>query len=526
MIAMAIALSVQLPDSLPAGEQCDNALDDDGDGLIDLNDPDCDCPVIEPISRIPNPSFEDMNCCPDSRSQLHCADTWIQASEATTDYLHTCGWMGWPDLPPPLPFPDGEAVVGFRNGRGAFMDEGNPNWKEYAGACLLAPLRARNSYRFQFNIGFTNPINSPPTTVVFFGTTDCNNLPFGEGNERFGCPTNGEGWIRLGAVNVSGANNWITTSIDITPEEDIYAIAIGPDCRELSNIQDDIYYFFDNLVLAEQRDFEFKITSTGHPCADDFTLQVPEEDSLSYQWYRDGIALIGETRPQLLVKKSPGAYVARIIGPGECRITRQYSYRAPQIVTETTEIICPGESYPFQNRFLEAAGSYLDTLKSVDNCDSIVYLELQVASEFADTVEARIFEGEKYAVGPYRYYRQGSYLANLQSQQGCDSLVYLDLSFYQVYFPTAFSPDGDGVNDRFTVFGGTDLQGISSLRIFDRWGNEVYSGTDLVPNDATGGWDGQYRGQAAPNGVYVYLATLRMVDEKERNLSGSLVLMR
>ena len=283
MVAALLTVSVPGHPLLPAGERCDNAIDDDDDGLVDLNDPDCACPVIEPISRIPNPSFEDMNCCPDNRSQLHCADTWIQASEATTDYLHNCGWMGWPNLPPPLPFPDGEAVVGFRNGRGRFLEDANPNWKEYAGACLLAPLLARNAYRFQFNIGFTNPSNSPPTTVVFFGTTDCENLPFGTGNENFGCPTNGEGWIELGSVYVSGANNWITTNIDITPDEDIYAIAIGPGCRELSNIEDDIYYFFDNLILAEQREFEFRITATGHPCSEDFTLQVPEEESLHYQ---------------------------------------------------------------------------------------------------------------------------------------------------------------------------------------------------------------------------------------------------
>ena len=39
-------------------EICDNAIDDDEDGLIDLNDPDCECLVIEPVSIIPNPSFE------------------------------------------------------------------------------------------------------------------------------------------------------------------------------------------------------------------------------------------------------------------------------------------------------------------------------------------------------------------------------------------------------------------------------------------------------------------------------------
>ena len=39
-------------------EICDNAIDDDNDGLIDLNDSDCACILVEPVSLIPNPSFE------------------------------------------------------------------------------------------------------------------------------------------------------------------------------------------------------------------------------------------------------------------------------------------------------------------------------------------------------------------------------------------------------------------------------------------------------------------------------------
>ena len=173
-------------------EICDNAIDDDGDGLIDLNDPDCDCPVIAPVSLIPNPSFEDQNCCPGSRSELNCADTWIQASASTTDYLHTCGWMGWREFPPPLPFPDGEGVVGLRDGRVRNVGQ-EYDWKEYAGACLLSPLLANTSYRFRFHVGFINQEASPPMSITFFGTTDCANLPFGGTNDMIGCPTNGPG---------------------------------------------------------------------------------------------------------------------------------------------------------------------------------------------------------------------------------------------------------------------------------------------------------------------------------------------
>ena len=183
-------------------ELCENALDDDQDGLIDLNDPDCNCPIQEPVSLIANPSFEEQNCCPSNPSEMECATGWIQASEPTTDFLHLCDWLGWPGLPPPLPFPDGEGCMGFRNGVPEFEgNESNPNWKEYAGACLSSPLRAGESYRFEFYVGFTD-LNSPGTTIEFFGTPDCVNLPFGGDNPRVGCPTNTEGWFHLGTVSI------------------------------------------------------------------------------------------------------------------------------------------------------------------------------------------------------------------------------------------------------------------------------------------------------------------------------------
>jgi len=97
-------------------EICDNGIDDDMDSLIDLNDDDCQCVLIKPESLIPNPSFEEMRCCPRGRSQLSCADVWIQASAPTTDYIHNCDWKGWDEFPAPIPFPDGEAIMGFRDG--------------------------------------------------------------------------------------------------------------------------------------------------------------------------------------------------------------------------------------------------------------------------------------------------------------------------------------------------------------------------------------------------------------------------
>jgi len=504
-------------------EICDNALDDDGDGRIDLNDSDCKCPLKEPVSLIPNPSFEERSCCPQTRSQLACADTWIQASEATTDYIHTCGWMGWPNLPVPLPIPDGEACVGFRNGR--FGMEIVPNWKEYAGACLLSPLLAGTRYRFEFHIGFVDFVHSPPTSVVFYGSTDCDNLPFGIGDESFGCPTNGPGWQRLGSVSVSGSNNWIETSITITPPQDIYAIAIGPNCTELM-AEEDIYYFFDNLVLDEEAAFEFGISSQDHPCSEDFTLRVPRLDTLSYQWYKNGVALVGETAAELQVQTGSGRYEVLLNGPASCRVTRPYQHIVPTILREVNERICAGDRHTFGDRSIGKSGNYQATFKSIDNCDSTVLLNLEVVSDNIDTVEAFIFDGETYEVGRQRFYRRGQYQVGLSSSIGCDSTVFLDLEYYKVFRPSAFSPNNDGANDYFTFFGDIDLIRIASLRVFDRWGNLVYDGENIAPNDQRAGWDGEVNGRPAPAGVYAYIAQVEMDDGKEHQLSGSVLLMR
>jgi hypothetical protein len=53
-------------------EICDNGIDDNGNGLIDLNDPFCTCSGIsfsgDLTELIPNPSFEEMDCCPENFS--------------------------------------------------------------------------------------------------------------------------------------------------------------------------------------------------------------------------------------------------------------------------------------------------------------------------------------------------------------------------------------------------------------------------------------------------------------------------
>ena len=116
------------------------------------------------------------------------------------------------------------------------------------------------------------------------------------------------------------------------------------------------------------------------------------------------------------------------------------------------------------------------------------------------------------------------------SLQGCearDSVSYIVLSPRRVYLPNAFSPNGDGVNDLFTLFGDTpSVAQITSLRIYDRWGGEVFVGENLEPNAMADGWDGNVNGRFAATGFYHYTAEVDFLDGVVLPYIGSVMLVR
>ncbi len=506
-------------------EICDNATDDDNDGLIDINDPDCECVEVVPISRIPNPSFEETNCCPSNRSQLYCAEGWIQASEATTDLIHECGWGGWPEFVPPRPFPDGEGIVGFRDGRLRRNGGGQEiNWKEYAGACLTAPLLKGETYRFEFYVGFVNPTVSPTLPITFFGSPSCDYLPFGTGNEAIGCPTNDTGWVRLSSVTVNGSNQWKKANIEITPDQDIYAIAIGPACQRTSAIVS-TYYFFDNLVLDELENFELVINEASHPCSDNFILSIPViSEDYTYQWYRDGIALIGENASKL-EKVTEGDYQVRLQKNGECRVTSIYSHEVPIISQPVAMKVCDGESFAFGDREISESGVYVDTFISYYGCDSIVTLTVEGLSTIRDTLSAKVFPGDTYYYEGYSFNSEGEHIVGLKDADGCDYYVHIMLEYFAVYWPNIFSPNGDGQNDYFNIYGNSDLVIVKEMFIYNRWGGKIFHTTNIQPNVGDG-WDGSSGNGIADNGIYVFKAIVVMENGLEKDLYGSVLLTR
>lgn len=88
-----------------------------------------------------------------------------------------------------------------------------------------------------------------------------------------------------------------------------------------------------------------------------------------------------------------------------------------------------------------------------------------------------------------------------------------------LYLPNAFTPNGDGNNDEFRIYG-SSIEKIE-FSIFNQWGELVYKTTDLSK-----GWPGTYKGVEQPAGIYIYTAKLKMIDGEEVTKKGAVSLIR
>jgi gliding motility-associated-like protein len=95
-----------------------------------------------------------------------------------------------------------------------------------------------------------------------------------------------------------------------------------------------------------------------------------------------------------------------------------------------------------------------------------------------------------------------------------------------IYFPNAFSPNNDGINDVFYPFTGAEDIRILELAVYDRWGNWLFHKLDFLPNDPTRGWDGTFRGKDLDAGVYVWWANVLLPSGTRQLFKGDVTLIK
>ena len=83
-----------------------------------------------------------------------------------------------------------------------------------------------------------------------------------------------------------------------------------------------------------------------------------------------------------------------------------------------------------------------------------------------------------------------------------------------VYIPNGFSPNGDGVNDFFTIYGKEEqITKVHTFQVFSRWGEPVFlARQDFEINRGNHGWDGTHRGEELNPAVFVYFVEVEFID--------------
>lgn len=122
-----------------------------------------------------------------------------------------------------------------------------------------------------------------------------------------------------------------------------------------------------------------------------------------------------------------------------------------------------------------------------------------------------------------------SYQVSITDGNGCtaaDSSAIVVLPCGLPYVPNIFSPNDDGLNDRFYPLGPDCISKVRYLRIYDRWGELIFERTDFPLNIESLGWDGRYRGKPLGPSVLVWIAEFEFPDRTTVKKYGDVTLIR
>jgi gliding motility-associated-like protein len=205
------------------------------------------------------------------------------------------------------------------------------------------------------------------------------------------------------------------------------------------------------------------------------------------------------------------------------------------------------------------SGSFTVTVTDANNCTAKESIGVNAPSPFTVTVvgvnpgcqgdsTGLITASTNGGVAPMRYswstsildtagyvekLRRGFYTVTVTDANGCRSTgqVFLDDPVtnpeschpdkYVVLVPSAFSPNGDNVNDKLVAI----MRNVQKLdmKVFNRWGEVVYENTNMLPGD---GWDGIFKGKEQPMGTYVYVFNVTYINGVHATERGTATLVR
>jgi hypothetical protein len=237
----------------------------------------------------------------------------------------------------------------------------------------------------------------------------------------------------------------------------------------------------------------------------------------SYEWNVNGTTY-----------DSSGIYVSKYTNRSACDSTYQLDltiYKNYEI-KEKAEV-CNEYLWPVNKVLYTESGEYIYPLKTNQGCDSIIKLNLLVNPEFQHTDTVITTDAYTWPVNQKTYPTSGTYKEFYQTKNGCDSIHLLLLSINKdisIYYPNVIHPGG--LNSFFTIYVYGASATIKTLSIYDRWGERIWQKQNFPPNELQQGWDGKYKDQDIMPGVYVWHAEIILKDGSVVVEKGDVTILR
>ncbi|MBQ0112367.1 MAG: choice-of-anchor J domain-containing protein [Bacteroidales bacterium] len=135
----------------------------------------------------------------------------------------------------------------------------------------------------------------------------------------------------------------------------------------------------------------------------------------------------------------PGAKISNLSVEG-------VDFEAPcvNVYDTISATICEGTSYTLNNVEYTTEGTYTATLQTENGCDSIVTLNLEILPNYIETLTIELCEGETYVMNETEYSEAGIYTDTLQTENGCDSIFVLNLGIIPEYNDTVYAEIQEG----------------------------------------------------------------------------------
>jgi gliding motility-associated-like protein len=258
--------------------------------------------------------------------------------------------------------------------------------------------------------------------------------------------------------------------------------------------------------------------------------------------------------------KTSGKYIKRLTSLKGCDsiVTSQITV-SPAIQKEQTLSICEGQSVTVGDTVYRTSGTYTKRIVG-KGCDSIIVTNLEVKKiDLIVPLDTLIKLGDSILLNPttnlsppllwkwtpnngiscdtcqtiwIKPKKTQSYnIAISDKNNTCKKNANIVIRVKQgcnVFIPTAFSPNGDGINDVFTVYWDNCVKSIKRFAVFNRWGNLVTSQNDLVINNISerAVWDGTMSERPVSVDVYAYFLEVEYVDGTFEVLKGDVSVVR